>query len=393
LAPATGGAPAPAGSLTLVSGNGQTGTAGQPLANPFVVKVADGSGNPVTGATVNFAVTGGGGGLSSTLVTTNRLGMASTTLTLGPNAGANTVSASSGTLSGSPLTFSATGSAAAPSILSSCDLNRDGTVDAADVQILVQQSLGTLGCVADLNRDGICNVLDVQRLINVTLGGACPTGSAPTGSAPPANLVLVSGSGQTGPAGQALANPFVVKVTDASGNPVVGVTVTFAVTAGGGALSSGSATTNSSGTASATLTLGPSAGTNTVTASLGSLSGSTITFSATSSASTGSTNVTSPGSTNVTWTVQPRTSPWPAFIGWATALYDPVSRQTLWYLSPANYFGIYSTHMFFYDSATGIFTDIGGTASTVNACPPDTATVPGERHPDGQMGVRPKRSL
>jgi hypothetical protein len=100
--------------LALVSGNGQSGIAGQPLPNPFVVKVADAGGNPVPGAIVTFAVTAGGGKLSATQVKTNSQGLASSTLTLGPNPGTDTVAAASGTLSGSPITFNVTATAAQP---------------------------------------------------------------------------------------------------------------------------------------------------------------------------------------------------------------------------------------------------------------------------------------
>src|SRR5262249_52930175 len=54
-----------------------------------------------------------------------------------------------------------------------------------------------------------------------------------------------------------------------------------AVTAGGGALSAASATTDAAGRASTTLTLGSSPGTNMVTASASSLSGSPVAFMAT----------------------------------------------------------------------------------------------------------------
>jgi len=216
-----------------------------------------------------------------------------------------------------------------------------------------------------------------------TGGGDPPSsGTGGTTTSTPTTLLQVSGNNQTGSVGQALPSPFVVKVTDSGGNPVSGIGVIFAVT-GGGSLSATNVTTNTSGLASATLTLGPSAGTNTVSATSGTLSGSPITFSA-----TGTT-----GSANITWNVQPRTSPWPAFIGWGISLYDPNSLQTIWYLAPANYGGIYSTHMFFYNSATGLFTDVGGTNSITDACPGDTPTMPGDRHPDGQMALDTKRNV
>lgn len=80
-------------------------------------------------------------------------------------------------------------------------------------------------------------------------------------------ITKVSGDNQTGTVGTALPNPLVVQVNNSTGNPQSGVTVNFAVTAGGGSVSPTSAVTNSQGQASTTLTLGATAGqTNTVSA-------------------------------------------------------------------------------------------------------------------------------
>ena len=87
-----------------------------------------------------------------------------------------------------------------------------------------------------------------------------------------------SGEGQQGPAGAALDEPFVVVVRDQNGNLLAGVQVAFTVTAGGGTLSSASATTNANGQATTTLTLGRELGTNTVEASVAGLE--PVTFSA-----------------------------------------------------------------------------------------------------------------
>ena len=81
-------------------------------------------------------------------------------------------------------------------------------------------------------------------------------------------LVKISGDNQQGVPGTTLTSPFVVEVWDAAGNPLGGIIVTFAVTAGGGSLSAQNSTTDVSGRASTTLTLGPNAGTNTVEASV-----------------------------------------------------------------------------------------------------------------------------
>ncbi|MDX2194377.1 MAG: PQQ-dependent sugar dehydrogenase [Gemmatimonadales bacterium] len=73
---------------------------------------------------------------------------------------------------------------------------------------------------------------------------------------------------QSGPPGQPLAAELAVVVRNAVNAPASGVTVTFAVTEGGGALERTSATTDAQGRASAgRWTLGPAAGVQRVTAS------------------------------------------------------------------------------------------------------------------------------
>ena len=92
--------------LTKVSGDGQEGQAGEPLAKPFVVSVLDEDGVAMAGVAVSFSATAGGGTLSSTTVTTDANGRARSTLTLGSDEGTNTVSA---TVEGlDPVTFTAT---------------------------------------------------------------------------------------------------------------------------------------------------------------------------------------------------------------------------------------------------------------------------------------------
>ena len=82
----------------------------------------------------------------------------------------------------------------------------------------------------------------------------------------PYALAIISGEDQQGPAGAVLAEPFVVSVLDQNGSAFAGAIVTFAVTAGGGTLSTTTATTDANGRARSTLTLGDDPGTNTVTA-------------------------------------------------------------------------------------------------------------------------------
>jgi hypothetical protein len=61
--------------------------------------------------------------------------------------------------------------------VSTCDLNGDGVINQVDVQLAVNQGLGTTPCgTADLLGSGVCSVVDVQRVINASLGGSCKTG-------------------------------------------------------------------------------------------------------------------------------------------------------------------------------------------------------------------------
>ena len=102
-----------ADSIEIVSGNNQSGDPGTELADPLVVEVLDEDGDTVSGVTVTFRVTGGGGSLSATSVDTNNRGRAETTLTLGNEPGRNTVRASVSGVS-TAVTFAATAVPPAP---------------------------------------------------------------------------------------------------------------------------------------------------------------------------------------------------------------------------------------------------------------------------------------
>jgi hypothetical protein len=85
----------------------------------------------------------------------------------------------------------------------------------------------------------------------------------------PASVSIVEGAGQSAIAGTALSVPVRVRVADAAGNSLSGITVTFAVTGGGGTLSGGPTATDATGTATmGTWVLGTQAGPQTATASI-----------------------------------------------------------------------------------------------------------------------------
>ena len=111
-----------ASSLSVASGNTQSAAPGKAFPDPLVVSVEDGSGNPVSGTTVTFAVTAGTSGASATFAgagttataQTDESGQAtSPLLTAGTTSGSFTVTASVSGLS-STVSFTETVGAGTP---------------------------------------------------------------------------------------------------------------------------------------------------------------------------------------------------------------------------------------------------------------------------------------
>jgi hypothetical protein len=98
-------------SVSIVSGNNQAASPNTNLANPIIVIVKDVNGQPMPGANVEWAVTAGGGQLTSTTAVTNSNGESSNTWKLGAG-GTQTVSvivkkSDNTNVTGSPLTITA----------------------------------------------------------------------------------------------------------------------------------------------------------------------------------------------------------------------------------------------------------------------------------------------
>jgi hypothetical protein len=111
----------------------------------------------------------------------------------------------------------------------------------------------------------------------VALQMSCGDSSGPGNSA--ASIEANSSTTIGAAPGTAVAEVPSVIVRDASNNPLSGVSVTFAVTAGGGSITGGHAVSNASGVATVgSWTLGTAGGTNTLTATTGGLA--PITFTA-----------------------------------------------------------------------------------------------------------------
>ena len=301
--------------IALKAGNAQTAVAGTAVATAPSVIVKDANNNPVSGVNVTFAVARGGGSLTSASAATNASGIATVgSWTLGTTAGANTLTATSTGLSGSPVTFSATGRAGAakqialkagnaqtavagtavataPSVIVK-DANNN-PVSGVNVTFAVARGGGSLtSASAATNASGIATVgswtlgttagANTLTATSTGLSGSPVTFSATGRAGAAKQIALKAGNAQTAVAGTAVATAPSVIVKDANNNPVSGVNVTFAVARGGGSLTSASAATNASGIATVgSWTLGTTAGANTLTATSTGLSGSPVTFSAT----------------------------------------------------------------------------------------------------------------
>ncbi|MEP6730735.1 MAG: Ig-like domain-containing protein, partial [bacterium] len=104
---ATGTAPPPA-SISVNAGDGQTVAAGSALPTAPSVVVKDANGNPLAGVTVTFTIGSGGGSVTGATAVTDASGIATVgSWTLGTTPGANSLTATVGSLN---VTFTATGS-------------------------------------------------------------------------------------------------------------------------------------------------------------------------------------------------------------------------------------------------------------------------------------------
>lgn len=112
---ATAVAPGSLPSVAIAAGDGQTGLSGFAVNVPPAVVVHDALGAPIAGKTVNFVVTVGGGSVQGGSALTDANGVAAVgawSLTLGANDLTATVQGL-GSVIGNPVTFAATGAAAA----------------------------------------------------------------------------------------------------------------------------------------------------------------------------------------------------------------------------------------------------------------------------------------
>src|SRR5207253_1565383 len=237
--------------------------------------------------------------------------------TLSATAGPNTLTATSGSLSGSPVTFTATGTAGtAATIAANSATSQSATVGTAvgsppsvivkdangnpvaqvAVTFAVAPGNGTItGASQTTNASGVATVgswtlsatagPNTLTATSTGLSGSPVTFSATGTAGTAATIAANSPTSQTATVGTAVGSPPSVIVKDANGNPVTGVAVTFAVAPGNGTITGGSQTTNASGVATVgSWTLSATAGSKARKGAAKGKSGSPGTFSATGTA-------------------------------------------------------------------------------------------------------------
>ncbi len=277
----------PAATLALNAGDGQSAPVGSPVSVPPSVLVTDQSGNAVSGVAVTFAVTGGGGSVTGGAASSNASGIATVgSWTLGAVAGSNTLTATSGTLAGSPVTFTATGTTGAVTRLAvttaAPTTAQNGiaftTVPVVQLQDASGNPVAQAGVTVDAALFSVTRTLTNGSAITDALGQATFTGIAingligtdslsftSTGLTGTARTPLVVTAGTavklgvnrqpstTGQSGVTLATQPRAQVQDVSGNSVsvasVLVTATIASGPAGATLTNPTATTGSTGLA------------------------------------------------------------------------------------------------------------------------------------------------
>ena len=284
--------------LVVHEGDNQTAQFGTTVPIPPAVRIGDQYGNGVAGVPVNFAIVEGGGTLTGAQGLTDGEGVAALgSWTLGPTPGANRVWA---TVEGiGSVAFEAVGLTASPAAMTKVAGNGQmapvGTQVPVPPQIRITDAGGNPVSwipvvfsvvsgggsltqeVATTDSEGLATV--GSWTLGTTAGsnalsasaGALPsvTFSATGIPGPPAFMWSNDGDGQGTLVNTGVPIPPSVLAQDSYGNPVHGVTVTFAVTGGGGSVTGPLATTDGKGVARVgSWILGPSPGINHLTASL-----------------------------------------------------------------------------------------------------------------------------
>jgi hypothetical protein len=285
--------PGPVAALSVVGGSGQSGTAGTTLPAPVEVQATDRFGNSVDGATITFNASHSGS-FSPATATTNASGRAASQWTLGGAAGAQTATISNGAVVVTATATAASGAATTLTIVSGNaqegiagdPLSQPLVVRVTDANANAVSGVGvtwtpgsSCGSVSPTSSVTDENGAAQATWTLGTSGRACVGGV--TASATGASPVVFTAHFLGRTAERIDAGNFVEQVatidvpitlvfmvTDASENPVPGITVSWTRTEGNGTPASSSSVTDSFGRAGLVFTPGTIAGSNRIVASV-----------------------------------------------------------------------------------------------------------------------------
>jgi len=271
-ATATAAAAATIAAVSVVDQSAATSTA---VGVDPSVRVSDVYGNPVSGVSVTWAVASGGGSVDDTGgTTTGSDGLATvTSWTLGASVGANSLTATSAGLTGSPVTFTASATAAAPATITvvgggtqtgvvvgqssspiTYRVKDSGNTALAGVTVSFSRTgSGTLSAstgVTNASGDASVTLTTHTGVETATVAAECPDGAGGViiGSTTVAStaasafaLAIVTQPSSSGTSGVALSQQPIIEVVDQYGNRNTSATptVTASVLTGNAAISAG----------------------------------------------------------------------------------------------------------------------------------------------------------
>ena len=295
-------------SLAITGGNGQSAPANAGFTSPIQV-LAQNSGAPAAGVTINWAVTSGSAVLSSPTSVTNAAGNAAVGVTAGATAGAVIIT---GTRQDSPsatVSFSLTVNAL-PYVLVPVTANPLAGTAGVGLPVTVRLEQGGVrvpGATVRWSASAPFSPATTTSVTSAANGEASATftpstfgnfanaivasvdidGIPATGDeaslafsaniAFVASLAITGGNGQSALVNTAFANPLQVGARN-SGAAAAGVTINWAVTSGSAVLSAPSSVTSAAGNAAIGVTAGATAGAVTVTGTRQDVPTATVTF-------------------------------------------------------------------------------------------------------------------
>lgn len=279
-----------AGSSQIVSGDGQSGNIGTAGVQPIVIELRDGSNAPWAGRSIAWSVVSGAATLVTSGNTTNASGQASATFNFGPSAGTSVIqatdSASGMILQATVITLAAAGAPRPDTMTVVSGAGQSGLGGSAASQPIIVElrnvdGAAVAGRTINWSAD---NGVVLQSATSVTDAGGRATmafthgntgtstilaSESVTGANARAlvtatgtdSLALISGGGQAGRAGSTSAQPIVIELRNAAGNPVAGRTINWSDENSYTHVAAASSVTDASGRASMSFTYvqGPAA--------------------------------------------------------------------------------------------------------------------------------------